>query len=220
MAKGRYLGYLSADDIIYPHCLSEIAAHISDTPKILYPDYDLISADTSFIRQIKTAPTTTKKLIEELECTPGLAAFFPASLFKQTGGWRTDLVYIPDYEFWLRLFRAGAHFTRVPQSLGGFRIHAGSGSVRAISYERSEEIIALAQEYGQLAETRHGYRIARQNAYLIAARSHFQSARYLTGLARWFEACRIGPLRNILRPSKLRFILAGLLRRFVIGLKE
>lgn len=54
------------------------------------------------------------------------SSIFKKSITLEIGGWRDDFDGIEDYDFWLRLMRAGKKFINIPEELVHHRLHSNS----------------------------------------------------------------------------------------------
>lgn len=209
-AKGRYLAYLSADDILYSNCIDELVKSIDDKYVVYYPDFDLIDAHSKIIRTIESPEYSQHALLGDLVCQPGLAALFCADAYRKAGGWDSKYRFIPDYEFWARMSCQGP-FQRVKKVLGGFRVHENSGSVKSVSEVHSDEIICFVASFDGFGSSEDRNK-AKFQAYLMSARSHFQSKRFKIGVKRFYLAFKENPSRSI-EWANVKFVLNGALRR-------
>lgn len=186
-ARGKYITYVSADDLIYPACISTLVAHLeADSDAVCaYPNYDLISAESNVITPHVGRPFSFEALVVEQDCYIGPAPLFRKSAFEAVGGWDMRLKLAPDREFWMQIANLGA-FVFEPKVLAGYRTHPGSMSVRAISEQNSlEYIYALDKFYasssisaGTLARRDEAY----ARAYFVVARHRFKENDYSKGL--------------------------------------
>lgn len=114
----EWLLCLDDDDLLLSHYLEVVAPEL-ETADVVYtswyltgaPDpqpYDVFDADV--LRVQNFIPVT---------------ACIRTSLFRQVGGFRTD-VPIEDHDLWLRLLDAGARFTYVPVVCWRYRRQPGS----------------------------------------------------------------------------------------------
>lgn len=216
ISSGEYLMYLSADDILYPDCIEALVKSIDGKTLVYYPDYDLIDPDSNRIRTVCMPDYNPTDLICKLICQPGLATLFRAEAYHLVGGWNPSYTFIPDFEFWTRVSRLGT-FRRIPQVLGGFRIHEDSGSVRKISEIASDEIIRFVDEFNNFPSEEFE-KAAIFQSRLISARSHLQSNRIGSGIARYFQALCIDST-SALTIANIRFVVSGLVRRLYYRLK-
>ena len=209
-AKGDYLTYLSADDVLYPECIETLVESTDGSAIVYYPDFDLIDASSEKIRTVKLPDYDDEDLKCGLVCQPGLAAIFSTEAFRKVGDWDPTYRFIPDFEFWTRIASYGP-FKRIPQVLGGFRVHDDSGSVREVNPEYSDEIIRLVDSR-MYEMTPSCLRRAYFQSRIHSSRSHFQSRRYLLGATRYIAALKASP-REGLRLKNIRFALSGAVRR-------
>lgn len=214
-ASGRYLMYLSADDIMYPDCIETLVTYIDGKTIVYYPDYDLIDAQSKIVRRAEMPDYNRDDLVVDLICQPGLSALFCADVYRALKGWDTSYRFIPDFEFWARMSNHGS-FKHIPQVVGGFRVHEESGSVKAISVDASDEIIRFVNnfKYNSLACKKRALFRSR----LMSARSHFQSRRVRLGIIRYFQALVSSPI-DALKLDNLKFVSSGLVRRIYYRLR-
>ena len=215
-ATGSYICYLSADDVIYKHAIQTIVDNIDDESIVFYPDFDLIDVNSNVIKKIKSPEFDRDDLVSKLICQPGLLAVFKADLITKAGGWDQSYRFIPDFEFWARVSQYGK-FKRVPEVLGGFRVHEQSGSVRSVSEASSDELIRFVENF-KYDDARNHKKTALSQAFLMSARSHMQSGRFLLGAKRYLASFKILPHAAI-RPASLFFVFNGLVRRFYYRLR-
>jgi len=218
MSSGSLLGYLSSDDLLKPHAVTNLVQTLLDHPfaTVVYCDFDLIDSTGSIIRQVRTENFSINRLKRDLVCQPGPGALFSREVFDQAGGWNDALRQVPDFEFWLRASRFGP-FIRAPEILASYRIHEGSASFRPTTEERSMEIVGVMTKYwGGLESPEAKKSIA--TARLIAAKSHLQSGRLVASLRQWSSAVSLSP-SVLLSPSAWRMMLSGFLRRFLYRLR-
>jgi glycosyltransferase involved in cell wall biosynthesis len=217
MAKGRYLSYLSADDILYPNAVETLIKNLEENPSIsvIYPDYNLIDINSRVMRRINAPDFNPRDLVEKIIVQPGPAAFFRREVFEATKGWRHDLKIAADFDFWLRAQARGS-FARYPHVLAGLRIHSKSQSVAPLSERNCDEPIRVVQEF--FAETaaehirwRRDYSMA--SAYAVSARFHMRSARWHSACERIAAALRLDP--SLLLQIRFWRLIAGGIRNFL-----
>lgn len=174
-ARGKYITYVSADDLIHPECISLLVAHLeADAGAVCaYPNYDLISAESNVITPHVGRRFSFEALVVEQDCYIGPAPLFRKSAFEAVGGWDVRLKLAPDREFWMQISNLGT-FVFEPRVLASYRTHPGSMSVSAISEQNSlEYIYALDKFYAKgsiNAETAARRDEAYSRAYFVVAR--------------------------------------------------
>jgi GT2 family glycosyltransferase len=65
-------------------------------------------------------------------------AVFRRDLFERLGGFREDLRYTEDYDFWLRAFASGARHVFTPQPLG---VHVRSATSKSSNVEAHASVV-------------------------------------------------------------------------------
>lgn len=178
LGSGDYLGYISADDRLLPSAVESLVQALDADPAavVAYGDFNVIDeTGAEIVAGKKTADYTKNGLLKDLICHPGPAALFRRDGFERVGGWDPQLRFVSDFEFWLRLCDVG-HFVRVPKVLADYRVHRESGSVKALTPAKAEEIVTVMTAYwgtncGRLAKDS----IAK--AHYCAAINHAHSGR-------------------------------------------
>lgn len=190
-SKGRYLGYLSADDLMYPSAVEDLVRALEKGGEVcLYPDYDLIDLKSRPLRKVEAPEFSAQALIEESVCQPGPGALFRREAFEKAGGWNPKLRLTPDFDFWLRVSQVG-RMARYPHVVAGFRVHEGSQSFAAPSPEKSEEahqvIDAFFKAYPSCGFSRDR---ALSWAHTLSARLHFRAGRWTQAFSHLMIAVR------------------------------
>lgn len=126
-ARGEWLFWLNADDVLLPGALKAVAAAIRENPgcdwfagNLMYLDADGKVTKCACERgrrfSYKGFPVRVY----------GPSSFFRRSLFERAGGLDVSLRYSMDTDLWCRFRQLGAWYRKVPRYLWGFRVHAGS----------------------------------------------------------------------------------------------
>ena len=193
-ANGKYLAYLSSDDILTPSCIREMVSTLEADTGIVcaFPNADLIDANGNTIKRKVCRPFSLVDTIVENECFIGPGAVFRKAAFDLVGGWREDIKLAPDREFWTRLARLGKfHFHE--EALAQYRFHAQSLSSRETSDHVTQEYLKVLDLY--YADDPAPECLLRKNeayghAYLVLARNSFRSGRFGDGIKYYRAACR------------------------------
>src|SRR4051812_3306187 len=197
-ASGTLLGYLSADDVLYPDAVEHLVGVLAAHPAIVlaYPDFDLIDSSGARTGNV-TPPDYTQELqIAELHCLPGPGALFRKAAYDISGPWRRDMRQIPDLEFFFRLAALG-DFIHVPHRLAAFRKNEASATYRRVESSRAAEPLILIAEHFDPARIKPPFRPYRTravaNAFLLSAIIHAQSGRPQQSIKRIMSALATSP---------------------------
>lgn len=122
-AKGQWIKWLSADDVMKPDCLEKLFENLKETDRIYYTNYEIIDENGNFV----------KNFIEPIRKEPELWSFFfgngsssiiHKSVFEKCGMFDEDLGHSEDYEFWLRATQAyGVKMQLIPEVTIQYRRH-------------------------------------------------------------------------------------------------
>jgi len=217
MAQGEILGYLSADDLLLPGCVSAAVEALQASPEIVltYCDFELIDPHSRVIRTVRAREFDYREMVVSLTCAPGPGVFFRRAAFQRAGGWDTALRQMPDYDYWLRLGLTGA-FKRIPRTLAAFRVHEGSATFAATPPEQADEPVRILRKYfgltGVPAAIRQHEAQAISNALLVSAQLHLRAGRYRAASGCVRRAAVMYP-GNLLQPRVVRQLANGLFNR-------
>jgi glycosyltransferase involved in cell wall biosynthesis len=179
---GKYLSYLSDDDVLLPAAVAELVKHLEAEPEAAatFPNTNLIDQNGRIVRERLGRPFCLRGLAIEQECYIGPGAIFRRSVYDTVGGWDSLCKLGPDREFWLRVGSVG-RIDFNPEVLALYRVHSGSLSINGIvSDELVDEFIYVANKFfdGPFCPSslRASKNMAVANANLVAARGHLRNA--------------------------------------------
>jgi GT2 family glycosyltransferase len=129
---GRIVGWLNSDDVYYPGALRAVVEFFDKNPdvEVLYGEGDHIDEEDRFVGRYPTEPWDPHRL-EQVDYLSQPSVFFRRSVVDRCGLLDESLQFTMDYEYWLRLARAGVRFAYTPQVLSGTRLHANAKTVRS-----------------------------------------------------------------------------------------
>lgn len=129
---GEICGYLNSDDVLLPGALAQVVKTFAENPDIdvVYGRAWWIDAHGRQTREYPTLPYDAETLVQHcFLCQP--ATFWRRRVHEQHGWFSPEFDHTFDYEFWLRLMKAGAKFHHLPEFLAGSREHPATKSARA-----------------------------------------------------------------------------------------
>jgi glycosyltransferase involved in cell wall biosynthesis len=210
MSHGEYLGYLSADDLLFGGAIDALADVLRTDPQCVcvFPDCDLIDEQSRKIKRSVARPFDLGQLVVEQECYIGPGALFRRSAFERVGGWRSDLRLAPDREFWIRLAGQGS-IRMLPRSLAGYRMHTESISYKETSPAVAEEYLRVLDGYFAREDVPASILARRDEAYgrahLIVARACFRATMWQQGVVEYRKARELHPPLSSVR-TRMRLL--------------
>lgn len=171
-ALGKYCLVVSADDPLVSSRLFSLAAEVLDARSEIvgtYPDWQMIDANGSVLRIVKTVDYSFDKMLGLNICIPGPGTIFRLAAAREINGRNTSLRFGSDFDFWLRLSALG-ELHRIPEHLAQWRIHDESTSIKSRGVEMARERVAIIENFlSQRQVSEDLSRKALGNAYYSAA---------------------------------------------------
>ncbi len=147
-SQGDIRAYLNSDDVIAPDAVARAVRHFQRNPScdLLYGRADYIDEQDSVIGTYATAEYSFARLMQDC-CICQPAAFWRTRVARQIGPFDDRLHYAMDYDYWLRIDRAGGRIVFLPELLACSRLYpqTKTQSARRAIYR---EIFAVCQRHG------------------------------------------------------------------------
>ena len=150
---GEIIGWLNSDDIYYPSAVARVVEFFAANPDVddVYGLADHIDEDDRSFEDYPTEDWDFERLKSTcFICQP--AAFFRRSVPARYGMLDEDLRYCMDYEFWLRLGKAGARFAHIEQKLAGSRLYATNKTLGSRVAVHSEINDVMKRLFGRVPD--------------------------------------------------------------------
>ena len=127
-ARGEWIFWLNADDILLNGALKTVRALIETRPDVRWIAGNTLYLDAKGrVTDARWYWRWERFLYQHLLIwTGGPSAFIHRSAIERVGGFDENLRYTMDIDYWMRLARAGYRYRVASQPLWGFRIHAQS----------------------------------------------------------------------------------------------
>lgn len=140
-AGGEWVMWLNSDDCLLPGALAKVKAFAEAHPEadVIHGDCRFVRRDRSLVRRKYDHPMDEAVLAFAGCWVPSTATFFHRRILA--AGLRLDRRFknSMDWEFYLRLLRAGRHFCYLPEALADFRWHEGNLTLLQDARRREED---------------------------------------------------------------------------------
>jgi glycosyltransferase involved in cell wall biosynthesis len=141
--RGEVVAWLNADDYYFPGALASVAEVFRAQPEVdvVYGHGVHVSPDGGFEMYFPGIhPDIQRLVVQCVVCQP--ACFVRRAAMERVGGLDARLNYTMDWEFWVRLVRAGAVFHFFPEPLAAVRVYRDTKTM-AGGKARLQEIARL-----------------------------------------------------------------------------
>lgn len=158
--SGDILGWLNADDALYPGALALAAKQFADHPETdLFYGHSVIINDDQMAQGYHWAVEPPGDSILAGDTISQPSCFFRRSKLDEIGGLNRDLHYTMDWDIWVRFWRAGAKFayTEEVMSLVLWSKDAKTGGFNRRRREELERIIGANDDRVRRLKSRVGF---------------------------------------------------------------
>ncbi|HWE03021.1 MAG TPA: glycosyltransferase [Tepidisphaeraceae bacterium] len=147
-AKGEILAFLNSDDVLLPGAIQRVVDHFRDNPEcdMVYGRARYIDAAGHVTGQYRTDDYSFQRLMHDC-CVCQPAAFWQARIARKIGPFDASLHLALDYDYWLRIDRAGGRIQHIHDILADSRLYPDTKtlSMRNQSYTES---FAVCMKHG------------------------------------------------------------------------
>ena len=153
-AKGDWVMWLNADDLLLPGALQAVKEFAADHQRadVIFGCWNFVDADGRFLRRMTVFPFHRGMIANHGCYIASTATFFRRATTIDEGHFLNPAFRaVMDGEYFCRLSAAGKRFDYLPQVLADFRLHDQSISQ---SHIRCRDINGVLARQHQMAETR------------------------------------------------------------------
>ena len=140
-AKGEWLFWLNADDMLLPGALKRVFDRINKIDRIEWiAGNQLLIDDAGKVLRCSVGNGWHDWLYKNaVPHVYGPSAFFRRELFEKVGGLDTGLKYCMDWDLWIKFMKVGARFVRINDYLWAQRQWSGSKTQRPLTKDEWNE---------------------------------------------------------------------------------
>ncbi len=131
-ARGDILAWLNSDDVLRPGAVRTAVQYFR-----AHPDWDLVYGNAQhidehdrFLGDYPTAPYEFNRLLQSC-CICQPATFWRRSIMERVGLLNASLHFAMDYDYWMRIDRAGGKLVHVPEILAASRLYPETKTMSA-----------------------------------------------------------------------------------------
>ena len=161
-AKGKWLFWLNADDVLLPGALKKVLDRIDTVDWIA--GNQLLIDDAGKVLKCSVGNGWHDWLYRHaVPHVYGPSSFFRRELLERVGGLDVSLKYCMDWDLWIKFMKAGARFERIDEYLWAQRQWLGSKTQRKMS---QQENVLFWGEINEMLE-RNGVSVTRTGTLMM-----------------------------------------------------
>ena len=215
-ARGKYIGYLSSDDLVHYDCYEKLVNFLEENNEVtmVYPQNHLIDADGKIIKKNVCKDFQRLDCIKNSELYISAGAIFRKSYFIENGGWDHSYKIQSDRSYYVKMSKKHKIYM-LKNALGYYRQHKDSGVVKIKGHEVYLEYIRFLDETFSIEEFNLNFRnLSYSNAYFKVSISAFRNLEIKSGFKYYLKSIildykKINPYYFVIL---LRRIISPLLR--------
>lgn len=122
---GDVVAFQSSDDVYLPGAFTAMVEAFRSNPStfLFFGDIELIDEYSSLLGQDVQGPFKLTEYLGRLSYVPQPAAFFRRECLGAVGGWRPEVSYVADADFWLRI-STRFNVAHIPRLVARYRYHS------------------------------------------------------------------------------------------------
>lgn len=123
-ACGQIIAIQSSDDLYLPGAISAAVEFLTAREEVMlaYGDVELIDEHSAMIGSDRLGPFDLTHYLGRFTYIPQPSAFFRAEMIQAVGGWRQEVSYAADADFWLRI-AVRYKVARIDRLMARYRYH-------------------------------------------------------------------------------------------------
>ncbi len=145
--RGVIRAYLNSDDVLLPDGVEKAVAHFQSHPgcDMVYGNANYINEHDEVTGTYNTAEYSFGRLMQDC-CVCQPAAFWLSRIARRVGTFNEALHYVMDYDYWLRIDRAGGRIEHVHDVLACSRLYPETKTLSG-RYKIYQEIFEVCRRH-------------------------------------------------------------------------
>jgi len=137
---GEILAIQSSDDVYLPGAIRTAveAMAAQEDVALVYGDVEYIDEHSRLVAQEILAPFDLKRYLGRFSYIPQPSTFFRASVAKEIGGWRQEVSYAADADYWMRI-ATGQKVKKLDRVIARYRYHSEQRDIQRPKIARDWE---------------------------------------------------------------------------------
>lgn len=164
-ARGKYLTWLNADDVMVRGCLTLIVEQLRKHPECEWFTANSVRFfNNGVVHQIWWGPHIYPRLLQHKNSPISIfapASFFTKRAFDAAGGMKVLYHYAMDTDLWVRFLQMGIWQRRINCFCWGFRMHEASKTAEFGTHRLSNTVADKLHAEVNLTYEQYGYRCSR-----------------------------------------------------------
>lgn len=172
-ARGKYLTWLNADDLMMPGSLSKVLSALTKHPNCQWftgNGFRFLGDGT--VMASNWGPVWYPKFLQR-KCSPlvvfGPTSFFTREIYERVGKIDEQLYYAMDNDLWLKFITAGIKQRRINCMIWAFRMHTASKTAEFGEHQLDDESHRKLVEEGHAIAKKLGYRMSKFMHFVVRA---------------------------------------------------
>ena len=163
-AKGKYLTWLNADDILIPNSLKKVVEALESHPECQwFTGNSLRFLEDGSVMEIIWGPRYYPRFLQKKNSPIvvfGPTSFFTKDIYERLGKIDERLHYVMDTDLWLRFMHEGVFQRRINTMIWAFRMHSASKTAEFGAHVMDTNSHRCLLEEELIAEKKVGYRMS------------------------------------------------------------
>lgn len=190
-AKGRFLTWLNADDVLMPGTVRALYDIAKDRPDIHWVTGNLMKFEqhNGKILEAPWGPHWVPRWAQGsgyVLSVFGPTTFWSREAYKKVGNIDEALHYVMDTDYWMRLLNAGYRYVRLNRVCWGFRLHEVSKTAIYTDHEPSPEVRAKMDAERKKIYLKNRFHITKWGRLANFALRIFDGSRFIDVYRRTF----------------------------------